>query len=779
MKIKSWRFAALATMLLVGFVLVTAVSALSPVQDNYIDIASQNSQFCENGLEDGPRAEIMRREDEFVMNMVADELATHETVRSGSWNNPLTWKDGRVPDDGARVIIHAQHKVKIYTKIQTPLRTLRVDGRLIFYHKADTQLIVDTMVTSPGSLLRIGFPKHPVRADKTATIIIRDYNDEGMITDDPNSPDYDPLRIGQGLLTFGRFITSGWPKTPYAALAGDGANAGDSTLTLAEAPDGWRVGDEVAVLGANENAQETERRTITGISDTVVTLDSPLNHDHLIPDHTMDNVDLKVHVANLTRNVVIRTDPSVNNYTDRNEKIEHSGHVLFMHNNNVDIRYVQFLDLGRTDKSRPLNESKFTSDDVATYIGTNQAARYPVHFHRAGWQGSPGYVYGNVVIGSPGWGYVNHSSNAIMKYNIAIGVYGSSFVTEAGDEQGVYEGNMAIDTHGLGRGSVKAWKARESVEDWGFHGHGFWMNGMNVEFINNIVNGSSNFAYGMARKSIDTVSEVVTDTSTGDTVPYQRIALKKFEGNVAYGNAGGVFGIISGTHDGTTEVLTNILAWNNQGGDTESFPGNVGDEWLSWWYPDNITIINPTLISDIHNPKWVGIGTQSKLRETNIINPRIEGFEVGIMVPIYVGPGNTITGGYLNNLVNMEYVHGDANRGTITTIDGDMKFGTLPDDGLQGRQQVKLKMELMPRWNKTYRQFKSFRIYYEIDDEPTPLRIWDATHQAPDYVIEVGSHQGKTNAQLVSEGKTPVGGEIYPDDSVARPDIGNVRVTPK
>lgn len=777
MQIRSRQFVALVAALLLGFVLVTVASALAPVNDSYIDIVRQNSQFCSDGLEDGPRGEVMRREDQFVRNMVADDLATHETVRSGGWNNPLTWKDGRVPDDGARVIIHTRHRVKIYGKINTHLRTLRVDGRLLFYHKDDTQLIVDTMVTMPGSYVRIGMPKHPIQADKTATIIIKDYNDEGMITDDPASPDYDPLRIGQGLITFGRLVIAGAAKTPYAALAGNGATAGSDTLSLAETPQGWRVGDQVVVLGVNENGLESEKRTITAIDDASITLDSPLDYDHLIPDYTISNVQLQVHVANLTRNVIIKSDDSVNDYADREERIEHSGHVLFMHNNDVNIRYAQFLNLGRTDKSRPLDETRFNENDEATYIGANQAARYPVHFHRAGWQGAPGYIYGNVVMGSPGWGYVNHSSNAVMKKNIGYGVYGSAFVTEAGDEQGVFKGNMAIDTHGLGRGSVKDWKQRKTIEDWGFHGHGFWMNGMNVEFVNNIVNGSSNFAYGIARTPIDTVSQVVTDTSSGAQVSYHQVALKRFEGNVAYGNAGGVFGIISGTRDGTTEVLNSFLAWNNQGGATANFPGNVGDEWLSWWYPDNIKLVDPTFISDIHDPKWVGIGTQSKLRSTEIINPRIEGFAVGIMVPSY-GQG-VIDGGYLNNLVDMEYVHGDTNRGPYDTIKGDLQFGTLPADGLQGRERMKLKMALKPRWNKTERQFLDFHIYYEIDDEPVPLRVWDATHQAPDYVIEVGPQQGKTNAQLVSEGKRPVGGAIYPDDSVERTDLGNVRVTNK
>ncbi len=748
----------IATRLLLALLLMVATSlALAgQVQNNNVRMAR------------------MQQEHALVMNLVADSLATHETVRNGLWSNASTWKDGNIPGDGARVVIHSNHRVTIASELDTHIMTLRVDGKLRFATNHDTALTVDTLVTTPGSKLIIGTKKKPIQPDHTAVITIADYNG-GMVTNDSQSPDYDPLRIGQGLLVHGRLIVTGAKKTPYARIAGNGVSANSVTLTLGKAPSGWQVGDRILILGAREDGLGAEERSIVAINNKQITLDSPLDHDHLLPDHNFDTPSMKVHVANLSRNVIIRTNPAVfTDFDDTVARTEHSGHVLFMHNNDISLRYAAFIGLGRTDKSRPLDETRFDGSGNVTHVGTNQAARYPVHFHRAGWDTKPGYVEGCVVEKSPGWGYVNHSSNVKMVKNISYGVYGAAFVTEAGDERGAFIANMAIDTRGVGKSSVRDWKARESVHDWGFHGHGFWLKGLYLDFVGNIVNGSSNFAYGITHRTIDDVTGVVIDDS-GTEKPYSEVALKRFEWNQAYGNSGGVLGILSGTRQRTTEVIKGMLAWNNAGGVTHGL--SPADEWISWWYPDDVVLEDVTLVSDIHNPRWVGIGTQSKLRSTQIINPRIAGFEVGIMVPIYVGP-NKISGGYLNNLVNLLYVHGDVNHDIKTTIDGNLQFGTLPSDGLQGRNQVKVKMDLKPRWNKLYRQYKRHEIIFAIDSEPVPLRLFDSVHQAPDYVIEYGTHVGKTNAQLVSEGRRPVGGELYPAQSTVRTDMENVRAMP-
>jgi hypothetical protein len=377
--------------------------------------------------------------------------------------------------------------------------------------------------------------------------------------------------------------------------------------------------------------------------------------------------------------------------------------------------------LGRTNKKYILDETTFTSeapDATVTHIGTNQAARYPVHFHRAGFNEKLGRVRECVINQSPGWGYVNHSSNAVMEYNIAYGVYGSSFITEAGDEHGVFKGNMAIATRGVGRSDVRDWKSREKYDDWGFQGNGFWMLGFYVDVVDNIVNGSSNFAYALTKRAIDSVTGVIEDDNK--EVKHYNVMIKTFVGNIAYGNSGGVIGILSGTrkrgNNLPPEMFKNTLAYANA-------PSTKG-ELFSWWYPYNITMENTTIVGDIHNPKYIGIGSQTKLRKTQLINTKVEGLRVGIVLPIYTGP-NLVKDGYFNNLINMYYPHGLVNHGNLDIIEGDIKFGKLPID--QKQYKVQMAVEVSKRDPNRYK--KEAKILYNIDDEPAPLRLFDYVHE--------------------------------------------------
>jgi len=743
------------------------------LNDDLLEQEQSNAADTETGQIQNydKRMDRMVQEYHLVMNLV--DNITHESVDSGAWSDPRVWKDGKVPGDGARVLINKEHRVIVNSELTTHIRTIKLAGELAFNPHKNTQLILDTMVTLPGSVLRIGEPRLPIDENKKAQIIISDYNNEGMITDDPDSKDYDPLRIGQGILTNGLFLAHGSDKTPYVAIAGDGVAKGATEIPLDEEVEGWQVGDEVVVNGISDNGTESEIRKIVAIDSDKVVLDKALEYDHIVPETTIDDLELKVHIANITRNIIIKTDPKVlEGQGDKNDpsNVEHRGHVLFMHNNNVNINDVEFKDLGRTNKKYPLHETKFESEDIdakVVEIGTNQAARYPVHFHRAGLDGKVGRVNDCVVYNSPGWGYVNHSSNVIMKENIAYGVYGASFITEAGDENGVFEANMAIATRGLGEGDVKSWKSRESYDDWGFQGNAFWLLGVNVDIVDNIAVGSSNTAFAVAHKTIDDVTGVV-DSTTQNEKSVTKVALKSFVGNIAYGNSGGVFGILSGTRNKTTEVIDGLVAYSNRGMGTDQ-------EIISWWYPDNVVLNDITIVGDIYNPRYTGIGTQTKLRKTTIRNVKIEGLEVGLRVPEYIGL-NIVENAYLNNLVNMYYKAGTTNKGANTKITGDIVYGTLPNNP----KQVKMKFSLDVRdvnfknyWN---RQFNKFNIVYAPNGEDAK-QLYLTREQKPDFVIEVGDQKGKTNLQLVNEGRRPVGGVLLPSNAVEMEDMENVSGT--
>ena len=238
-------------------------------------------------------------------------------------------------------------------------------------------------------------------------------------------------------------------------------------------------------------------RTISAIDGSNVTLNVPLIQDHIAPKAGLD-----VYVANTTRNV---------EFTSENTATAHRGHIMFMHTNDVNVKNAKFTQLGRTDKKIPLDDFNFEFPEDAvgntTSAGVvftttpgarnNVRGRYPVHFHRGGTTpgSTPAVVDGSVVVSSPGYGYVNHSSNVHLTNNVSYDVHGSAYYTEAGDEIGTIENNIAIRTVNpnfrLEENGEISVDLRADVQDFGVDGDAFWLSGHLVSMKNNIASGAS------------------------------------------------------------------------------------------------------------------------------------------------------------------------------------------------------------------------------------------------------------------------------------------------
>ncbi|MEM7313923.1 MAG: G8 domain-containing protein, partial [Planctomycetota bacterium] len=364
-----------------------------------------------------------------AMNLARPEDATHVLVASGDWSEPANWANGVLPGDKARVHIPAGITVTVDRVDPTTYATIRVDGTLRFAPNVNTELRVDTIVSSMHSRVEMGTQADPIRSDVKARIVIADCGEIDRIND--------PLALGRGAILHGETVINGAAKTSWSTTSQ--ALAGDRTLTLAQAPSGWQVGDSLVVAGTRLDASGEEVATIQSIDGNAVTLSAPLTEDHVPPAG-----DLSIHVANTTRNAVIQSESTA---------ISRRGHVMFMHNPNVQIAHAGFYDLGRTDKSILPNPAELDEDgQLVPGTGTNVQGRYSVHFHRQGVAANTpkARVEGSALVGSPGWGYVNHSSHVDIVDNVSFDVFGAAFYTEAGDEIGSFVNNLSIKTHGTG-----------------------------------------------------------------------------------------------------------------------------------------------------------------------------------------------------------------------------------------------------------------------------------------------------------------------------------------
>lgn len=415
-----------------------------------------------------------------LLGLVPRSTASHIAVRDGDWSDPATWYRRQLPTEQARVLIPEEIEVDYGSVVDDALFTLRVGGELRFATTSDTRLVLDTLVVAPGGRLEIGTASDPVRPSVSAEILI----DTGGDID----TSWDPTLVSRGVVSHGAAEIHGAAKVSFLKVAA-APLAGDRTVRLDGSPQGWRVGDRVVVTGTKQlgwywdndvragvyHESQDEVRTITQVSGSAITLDRALAYDHSTP-----RADLAAYVANTSRSITVRS------LGGASLPVHHRGHVMFMHSDDVDVRYAAFDDLGRTDKSRDAGDQSYFDTITAS---TNVKGRYSVHFHKTGTerQDDPAIIIGNSVSGSPGWGYAHHSSHADFTDNVAFDVFGAAFAAEDGDETGSWTRNIAIRSEGIGWGD---WTVKEGADvarhDNGRTGDGYFFAGRLVEAAENV-----------------------------------------------------------------------------------------------------------------------------------------------------------------------------------------------------------------------------------------------------------------------------------------------------
>lgn len=431
----------------------------------------------------GDEMDPMTREHCKVMALVPICCATQTAIANGNWFSGSTWSSGNVPVAGENVYIPDDITITYNGSSNEAINWLRINGELKFSTNINTKLVVETIVVDTEGKLRMGTSANPVQSSYTCEVV---FSDQG-----PINTIWDPYKLSKGIIMQGEYESRGAFKTPYVEM-NSGTSAGSNKLTLASIPEGWNVGDKLVIAGIttgttgaidNENKQHDEVLIITAISGNEIyfqnmqDLSSVLLFNHTPPD----GYGLKMHVSNLTRNVIFRTE----NW--ETVPFSERGHCMFMHTLNVDINNTLFLGCGRTNKGMLVTDP--IVNDMGDLIsgGGNPRGRYACHFHHGGPSDNtvtPANVYDCVVDGTPGWGFVNHQSFVTMDHNVAYNFKGSAFVTEDGNEIGSMTYNMAVK--GLFDNSGFIMTDRVLVFDFGYDGTGYWLQSPNIDYAYNI-----------------------------------------------------------------------------------------------------------------------------------------------------------------------------------------------------------------------------------------------------------------------------------------------------
>ena len=655
--------------------------------DGVVVLNAMNAMLPASEMPAHPSSPTLQSEHMAAMDLAPPQNATHVAAASGDWSSPSTWQGGRIPDEGSRVLIPEGVVLTLDSELTSSLKWLRVNGELRFAIDRDTELRVDTLVTAPGSRLEIGTAEQPVPSNVRAQIVFADLG--------PLNVDDDPMLMGRGAILHGATRIHGAAKTSAVTAAID-PQRGDQEILLDAPPSGWAVGDQLVIAGTSPDGQGDETVRIQSIEGSRILLDAPLNENHVTPrDH------LKVHVANLTRNV---------EFSSENKAIDRRGHVMFMHTRDVDVANAAFNDLGRTDKLRSLDSPYF--DDEGFFVeetGTNTGGRYSVHFHRNGVErsGSPAVVRGSVVAGNPGWGFVNHSSYVDFIDNVAFDVVGAAFSTEAGDEIGLFQDNIAIRMHGTGDEPI----TRQEDGDFGHAGDGFWLQGPGVVVENNVATGATGsglilyaeplFEDGLGITTFPSDNLPDPSRANGDeTAPVSMAPLAVFRGNESYGSALGAqiyyhrtFITIEeeqeeqASHQFAPSLMEDMTLWSNSSGMQVNYTVDTNFK--------DFQIIGP---SDGSGDTGFDAASNFYNRGThNYENFRVEDYEIGFAAP-RSGVVN-VEGGYFNNITDF-YLNEPRQLGRRIRFSGDLTFGNRDSGVVEG--------ELIPR------------SYFEMDSELAP-----------------------------------------------------------
>ena len=474
---------------------------------------------------------------------------TITTAQNGSWSSPATWSPARVPQAGDVVMI--RHTVT-YDSLDGIADVIGIDTAATLQFRTDTstRLRAGTIKVYAGGTLAIGRATSPVASSVTAELVIRDRSLDAST---------DPDQFGTGLISHNGTVTMhGAAKTPTWIRVAAEPRAGHTTITLEQAVAGWRVGDRIFLPDTRQVPADkwfdptwplnVEERTIQAISGDgrTITLSSALSFDHRgardadgTPTVVGNGIKLLPHVGNLSRNVIIRSENPAGT----------RGHTLYTLRSAVDIRFVQFQDLGRT-RAEPLNAQ------------TNHIGRYPLHIHQLWGPVNPSNtghqftLFGNAVNDSRKWPIAVHGSHfGLIKQNVVFGgsqLTGSGIAVEDGSEtENLFEENFVANI----RGNINPRESGPSTADGSTPGSAaecIWAAGFNNRFVNNVASTCRNpvqqIVSGPGFKFIhhaapNTVRNPqfrgadMTDAAQTTSVTVQWQPIKEFRGNEVYGVA--------------------------------------------------------------------------------------------------------------------------------------------------------------------------------------------------------------------------------------------------
>ena len=676
---------------------------------------------------------------------------------SGNWSDPKVWTENRVPTTGDVVVIAAGTTVIYDVVSDAAINTVAVQpyGHLKFRIDVSTRLKVGNLLVREFGTLTIGTAAASVSANVTAEIIIA--NQALNITADPD-------QYGTGLLVWGKLTMHGAVQNVTFSRLAVEPQIGHTTLTLADVPTNWRVGDRLAIPPTQEyssyfwfNDYLCEEVTIASISGAVVTLTAPLQKVHPAAKNYDGSIVFTPHVAHLGSNLTVRSESPTGT----------RGHVFLTDRAAIDIRYVYWKDLGRTTFE--------TTDPSGNHIG-----RYAMHLHHLWGPINPtntGHQFtlmGNVIHGARRWGIAVHDSHyGLIKDNVVYDAQLAGFATEDGSESyNLFEHNLAMHI-GTSDPSMQ-WPYVD----------GYWLVGAQNYFKDNVAAnmytaqgvGTNGFHFaGLASQGLKHFplfrgADMHDDTQT---TPLQNpffIPSLQYEGNEVYTSHVGHYV----DHNVATFIFKDLKNWSSPGGGA-NFYGNGRVEVDGFTIRNNrdIGLLQPTLdggfllknadiqgsTNGIYYMAGAGPGMVFEVKDSVLRNDR------NIVVGLSLSHGASTNVNDLKKLVVRNTVFYAPPTKPLVTIDTDWTtFGAT--------SRTPCLLNQIHVYDYQGQVGNNFRVFWK-EQAPDHIVPWEGDIPDDPVFTEYASPiAGLTNAQCWSQHGRAIGGEVSPSsDDTTHPEI--------
>ncbi|WP_371495726.1 hypothetical protein OG871_08960 [Kitasatospora sp. NBC_00374] len=308
------------------------------------------------------------------------------TVAEGGrrWSDPAGW-GGAVP--GPKSAVRITDQVLLDADASVGSLLIEPTGSLVFAKEHSLTLDSAGNIEVRGSLV-LAPADTAVHTVRFPNVDERRFKGGGMTVVDSDTG----LWVGGA----GYLRLDGAARTAWVRAAG-ALKAGDTGITLASAPTGWKAGDELAVTptaapDGEDFSNQYDLCTVRQVNGSTVLLDGPLKHAH--PRVAVGGgVTVGAEVLNLTRNVRIEG-------TEQGR-----AHIHLTSSRRADVRHAALRWLGPRAEGREKWNGKPVTEPVL--------GRYGLHFHMLA-DASRGTVVEGVVVRDAGnHAFVPHMSHGV------------------------------------------------------------------------------------------------------------------------------------------------------------------------------------------------------------------------------------------------------------------------------------------------------------------------------------------------------------------------------